>query len=94
MDQLNDILNKPYARWLEESLRFLNSQDIRSIALIGVDNDGHIMSGYYGCSSHLKQMMASAVQQDAKHTQYQENIKYLNDLLKHFKEDEEESNDD
>lgn len=61
----DDILEQPYAEWLEEILSNISTKPMRALAMIGVTEDGDIYNGYYNASAADKILMSGLIQQDA-----------------------------
>lgn len=61
----DDILEQPYAEWLEETLSNISTKPIRSLVMIGITEDGDMYNGYYNASVADKILMSGLIQQDA-----------------------------
>lgn len=61
----DDILEQPYAEWLEEILSNISAMPIRSLVMIGITEDGDMYNGYYNASVADKILMSGLIQQDA-----------------------------
>lgn len=81
-----DITKMPYAQWLEEALRRVSMLPTRTLAIMGITEDGDTYIDYYNASMGDKIMIAGLVQQDAMYDSLE-----VSGLIK-LEDDEEESN--
>lgn len=65
MNNHKNITNMPYAQWLEQTLRDISDLPIKSIALVGVLEDGGVYGNYYECTMSDKILISGIVNQDA-----------------------------
>lgn len=61
----NDILEKPYAEWLEEALRRISMMPMRALVIIGITEDGDTYNDYYNATLGDKLLISGLIQQDA-----------------------------
>lgn len=81
-----DITKLPYAQWLEEALKNMSALPLRTIAVLGITENGDICTHYYNASVSDKIMISGFVQQDAMF----ESLK-ASGYIKDDDEDEEET---
>jgi hypothetical protein len=60
-----DITKMPYAQWLEEALRRVSILPTRTLAILGITEDGDTYIDYYNASMGDKLLLAGLIQQDA-----------------------------
>lgn len=65
MNNRKNITSMPYAQWLEQTLRDISDLPIKSIALVGVLEDGGVYGNYYECTMSDKILISGIVNQDA-----------------------------
>lgn len=59
------ISDKPYGKWLSESLSRLDKMNIESFAIIGLTDNHETVTGYYNCDVSDKAVMATNIHADA-----------------------------
>lgn len=64
-DKTNDITKMPYASWLEQALRDISGQPIKSIVVAGVLESGDVYTSYYELPMADKLLIAGIINQDA-----------------------------
>lgn len=60
-----DITKLPYAEWLEDALKSMSALPLRTIAILGVTENGDMYNDYYNANVGDKIMISGFVQQDA-----------------------------
>lgn len=65
MNNRKNITSMPYAQWLEQTLHDISDLPIKSIALVGVLEDGGVYGNYYECTMSDKILISGIVNQDA-----------------------------
>lgn len=60
-----NITEMPYAKWLEQTLRDISELPVRSIALVGVLENGDAYTNYYNVSMTDKLILSGLINQDA-----------------------------
>lgn len=65
MNNRKNITSMPYTQWLEQTLRDILDLPIKSIALVGVLEDGGVYGNYYECTMSDKILISGIVNQDA-----------------------------
>lgn len=60
-----DITKLPYAEWLEDALKSMSALPLRSIAILGITENGDMYNDYYNANVSDKIMISGFVQQDA-----------------------------
>lgn len=61
----NDLLQRPYAEFLEKMMKIIADEDPPEIAICLRRCDGKNITGYYGCSPEAKATMGYHIQTDA-----------------------------
>ncbi len=60
-----NIIDMPYAEWLEQTLHDISDLPVKSIALVGVLEDGGVYGNYYECMMTDKILISGIINQDA-----------------------------
>lgn len=64
-DNIKDIFELPYAKWLENTLREMTTYPIKGICLNAITENGEAYTDYYQISMTDKLIIAGLIQQDA-----------------------------
>ena len=64
-DNPNKITEMPYAKWLEETLRQLTMQSVRSICIAALTEDDEICTSYYNASMADLFVISGFINKDA-----------------------------
>lgn len=65
MNNKKNITGMPYAQWLEQTLHDISDLPVKSIALVGVLEDGGVYGNYYECMMSDKILISGIISQDA-----------------------------
>lgn len=60
-----DITKMPYAKWLEETLKNITALPMRTLAILGITEDGDTYINYYNATMGDKILISGLLQQDA-----------------------------
>ena len=85
-----NILEQPYAKWLEGTIRELTKHEVKSIALAAIVGGEQVLTGYYEASFSDKAIMAAFIQGDAMLDMAVSNAQLIVDAA----EEDEEANGD
>ena len=64
-ENIIDITKMPYAEWLEEALKRISMLPMRTLVILGIDEQGDTYVDYYGASIGDKLLLSGLIQQDA-----------------------------
>lgn len=81
-----EIEKLPYAKWLERGLRKIVESGSESIAILTIQKDGEILTGYWQCSTFDKELMAAAIRHDAMMEVIRANKNEIREILEEGEE--------
>lgn len=81
-----EIEKLPYAKWLEGGLRKIVESGSESIAILTIQKDGEILTGYWQCSTFDKELMAAAIRHDAMMEVIRANKNEIREILEEGEE--------
>lgn len=82
------ISDKPYAKWLAESLAYIDNMPVGAIAIVAINQKNNdVTTGYYNCSMQDKAIIATNIQSDAL---YDSILANADQIVKRAEEMEEE----
>lgn len=88
-ENIIDITKMPYAEWLEEALKRISMLPMRTLVILGIDDQGDTYVDYYGASMGDKLLLSGLIQQDAMLDTLE-----ANGIIKSEDDYEEDENDD
>ncbi len=86
---MTDPRELPYAGWLEEAIRLLSAQDVKSIGLAAIVNDGETLTAYYQANMTAMTVMAASIQADATLQMVTNNARMILDAAEEQEEDDD-----
>ncbi len=86
---MNDPRKLPYAAWLEESIKLLSEQDVKSICLAAIVNGGEALTAYYAADMTAMTVMAANIQADAMLQMVTANARMILDAAEEQEEDDD-----
>lgn len=87
------ISDKPYGKWLSESLLELDKMNIESFAIIGITDKHETVTEYYNCGVSDKAVMATNIHADALYDTVIANANQIVKAAKEQNEDDEEQDE-
>ena len=88
-ENIIDITKMPYAEWLEEALKRISMLPMRTLVILGIDEQGDTHVDTYGASMGDKLLLSGLIQQDAMLDTLE-----ANGIIKSEDDYEEDENDD
>lgn len=88
--ELDEITNKPYAQWLEASIKELFDIEPVAISMQMLDADGAVYTCYWNVAPNDRAIMMDALREDG----YREYIRNNKEEIREIMGEDEEEDDD
>ena len=90
----DDWSSRPFAPWLEESIKELMTANPIAIAMEMVDENGLVSTCYYDTSPNIRACMIDAMMDDAREEWVRGNIELIRSILDGNDEDDSVDDED